>query len=210
MRITNLTHWNTRDIAKLVYRVAEDELDRGQLKNAQIKVKYFRSWRLGCCHCGTLLRPDVRMTLYLPRPGKPIDLAQLAQVVAHEFGHAKGLKHGSDMRNTRYGWVEGWRERYAYATAFPIGVKPIVKLSAEEKLMQRRMKAVKKAQEMVRKWTTAAKRSSTMLKKWKTRLRAAEKRTLRILQPRPSTIDPQVRASSEGRIHADKIPSPAS
>ncbi len=181
MRIVNSTHWKTQDISRLIYRVAQDELDRGQLKRARVKVKYVRvNGHLGWCTYGTSLRPQVWMTLAMPRPGKQVDPVELAAVIGHELGHSKGLKH-SDMRNARYGWIDGWRERYAYAAEFSIGEKPVVWLSYEEKLIQRRTQAVAKAQKMVRKWETAAKRADTMLRKWKARLKAAEKRRLSIL-----------------------------
>jgi hypothetical protein len=177
MKITNPTHWNTRDIARLIYRVAEDELDQGQLKRARVRIRYMCGRNLGYCTYGSLLHPCVIMTLRMPRPGNPVDTVQLAKVIAHELGHAKGLRH-SDMRNPRYGWVDGWRDYHAYAADFPIGVKPVV--SADEKLAKRRADAIVKAQKMVGKWTTASKRANTMLKKWSRRLKIAQTKITKI------------------------------
>lgn len=215
MRIANATHWNTKDLSRLIYRVAQDELDRGQLRYARVKVEYARGGHLGGnCTYGTMLQPHVRMTLRLPRPGKQMDVVSLAKIIAHELGHSKGIKH-ADMHNVRYGWVEGWRERYAYAAEFAIGVKPSpAKLSPEEKLAKRRTEAVAKAQKMVRKWTTAHKRADTMLRKWRGRLRAAEKRATsaspHTTQPLPSTNDPRPATMLEADNREDRIPSLAS
>lgn len=180
MKITNVTHWETRDIMRLIYRVAQDELDVGQLKRrGHVTIKYRRSNynRLGDCHYGTPRNPMVQMRLFLPREGE-VSSVQLAKVIAHEFGHAKGLRH-RDMQNTRYGWVEGWKERYAYAQAFHITAKKsAVKLPREEALAKRRQASVVKATKMVRKWETSVKRANTLLKKWRSRLKAAEKRVV--------------------------------
>ena len=124
MKIDNPTHWSTGDIRRLIYRVSLDELERGQLVHARIRIKYARKngRALGRCTYGTPRNPRVNMMLVMPRPGTPVDLVQLAKVIAHELGHAKGLRH-RQMRNNRYGWVEGWRGRYAYALDFPIATE---------------------------------------------------------------------------------------
>jgi hypothetical protein len=172
MKITNKTHWNTRDIQKLVYRVAQDELNPGGLRNARITVSYRRNGGIGgWCYYGTIQYPNVRMRLNLPRTG--LDSVALARVIAHELGHAKGLKHGSAMSNNRYAQADGWRERYAYAKDFPIGVKAD---PPKPTLNDKRRRAHAKAQAMVAKWERRLKLASTTLKKWQRRAKAAEKR----------------------------------
>jgi hypothetical protein len=206
VKIKNPTHWKTQDIAGLIYRVAQDELDKGALKFARVRIVYGRknSGALGWCTYGTGLRPNVNMWLVLPKPGERLDIVKVAKVIAHELGHAKGLRH-RDMRNTRYGWVEGWRERYAWAVDYEFGMRPEpAKKSREEQLVERRSKAVIKAEKMVRKWTITAKRSNTMLKKWQTRLKAASRRTT--LLP-VSTTAPQVETMLATDNCEAKIPS---
>ena len=95
MKIDNPTHWSTDDIRRLIYRVSLDELERGQLVHARIRIKYARknSKRLGTFTYGTPRNPRINMMLVMPRPGTPVDLVRLAKVIAHELGHAKGLRH---------------------------------------------------------------------------------------------------------------------
>jgi hypothetical protein len=120
MRIKNNTHHCTADIAKLIRRVAQDELQPGQLKHARVTVKYQRrgSRRLGYCFIGTMLQPKVRMKLLLPRGGY-VDTVKLAHTIAHELGHAKGLRH-PDMRNGRYGYADDWRDWYRWAISYTV------------------------------------------------------------------------------------------
>src|SRR5579871_6858866 len=65
MRIENETNWRTEQVSKLIYRVAQDELDPGHLKQARVFIKYFRTngRTAGTCTYGTAQRPRVWMTL---------------------------------------------------------------------------------------------------------------------------------------------------
>lgn len=171
MKIVNNTKYDTRDIMKLVYRVAQDELNPGGLKNARITINYRRNGGIGgWCYYGTIQHPNVRMRLNLPRT--KLDVVSLALVIAHELGHAKGLKH-RDMNERRYKWGEGWRDVYAYAKDFTIR-----EVSAPPKptLDEKRQKELVKAQKMVAAWTTKSKRAATTLKKWQRKVKAIEKR----------------------------------
>lgn len=176
MRITNSTHWRTDQIAALIRRVAQDELDAGQLRKARIEVRYKRSGTrvMGRCTVGTGLNPRIRMTLMLPRVG-PVSVPDYALIVAHELAHAKGLHHRQMNKSSRYYWVEGWKERYTYAENFPIEAKPakaVVKPTIDDK----RRKAHDKALAMAAKWERRLKQASSMLKKWQRRARTVERR----------------------------------
>lgn len=168
MRIVNKTHWRTDQITKLVYRVAQDELDPGQLKRARIQIKYRRQEKYisGWCTYGTGRNPRVYMALFLPRKGA-IDLPGLAHTIAHELAHSKGLKH-RDMQNTRYGWIEGWRERYAYANNFPVEARPE---KPAPTLDDKRQKKLAAAQKKVAEWTRKQKLATTTLKKWEKKVK---------------------------------------
>jgi hypothetical protein len=171
MKIVNNTKWDTRDIMKLVYRVAQDELNPGGLSNARITINYRRNGGIGgWCYYGTIQHPNVRMRLNLPRTA--LDPVSLALVIAHELAHAKGVKH-SEMNPIRYKWAEGWRERYAYAKDFPIGIKAD---PPKPTLDVKRQKALVHAQKMVTKWVRKQKLATTTLKKWQLRARTVERR----------------------------------
>lgn len=167
MRITNLTNWNTRDIARLIHRCAE--LENVSLKGARVTIKIRRTngWKLGHCQYGTLLNPRVRMLLLIPKE-PVVDSVQLAHVIAHELGHAKGLRH-AEMRNIRYGWAEGWREYYAWAAEYVVAAKPEPATLIVE---DRRALRLEHAQRMLQRAMTRARRAATIEKKWKRRLAA--------------------------------------
>jgi hypothetical protein len=176
MRVTNSTRWNTKDITRLIYRVAKDELQAGQLKKANIKVKYARknSTCLGDCTYGTPQDPRVNMTLNLKHPGEEIDMVQLAHVIAHELAHSKGIHH-RDMGNARYGWTDGWREHYSWARAFPVGLNPEhAEKCHAEKVMLQRADAVIKAEENAVHWKKMETHAAAMARKWERRLKRAK------------------------------------
>jgi hypothetical protein len=168
MKITNTTHWQTKDIARLIHRVAKDELDAGQLKHAYVKIRTGRY--SGCCSYGTPLQPRVRMTLRLPHVGQ-VDPIGFAFIIAHELGHAKGLRHVPDMRNPRYSRIGDWRERYAYAVDYPIRRKPEQRRATGAVLFETRHD---RALVMARRWKTKVKRDATLLKRWERRVRYYE------------------------------------
>jgi len=174
-----------------VYRVAQDELNPGGLKNGRITISYRRNGgHGGWCYYGTIQRPNVSMRLNLPRIG--LDSVTLALVIAHELGHAKGLKHG-EMNKIRYGWAEGWRERYDYAKAFPIGIKAA---PAKPTLDDKRQKELRKAQGMIVKWTRRQKLATTTLKKWEKKAKAIGRRLETPSRPESSDSPHSLAASS--------------
>jgi hypothetical protein len=171
MKIVNHTSYDTRDIMRLVYRVAQDELNPGGLKNGRITIKYRRNGRhSGWCTIGTIQTPRVFMRLNVPRTG--LDPVTLAHIIAHELAHARG-EHHRGMNPKRYKWGEGWQELYAYAKDFPIGIKAgPPKPTLDEKLR----KELVKAQGMVAKWTRKQKLATTTLEKWQRKIGAIERR----------------------------------
>lgn len=209
MRLINQTDWCSKDLTRLIFRIAKDELNSGQMKSAQIKIVYRRanSRTIGRCTIGSPLCPRVNMLLLLPRTPDKLDMAELAHLIAHELGHAKGLNH-KDMKNIRHGYVEGWREFYAWSLDPQWIPKflPAMKPTIEEKKEQKRLADVAKAQAMVSKWITVHKRAETMLKKWRGKLRRSTaaldvQRTLRkhvstIVLPVVPSLEVDIRVGS--------------
>ena len=165
MRITNHTNWNTRDIARLIHRCAE--LENVSLKHAQVTVKNRRTngWKLGHCQYGTLLNPRVTMLLLIPKE-PVVDSIQLAHVICHELGRAKGLRH-TEMRNVRYGWADGWKEYYGWAAEYTIAAK---QEPATPTIEDRRAQRLAHAQRMLARAATRTKRAVTIEKRWTRRV----------------------------------------
>lgn len=126
------------------------------------------------------------MMIGLPRKG-PVDSVQIAKIIAHELGHARGLQH-CDMRNTRYGWVVGWRDVYSYATGFPIIEKAT--LSKADKLALRRAEVAATAEKMVTKYERQLKRDANLLKKWKLRAKLAKRRIVKAIADALPVVPP--------------------
>jgi hypothetical protein len=174
VKIINKTQYRTDQISALIRRVAQDELEPGQLAKARVTIIYSRGRSLGNCYYGTMRNPRVWMTLKVPRPPAPLDPVIYAKVIAHELGHAKGFKHADAiMKTNRYGWVDGWKERYAYAAALPIELKPDRPKPAVD---EQRQKKLSHSLRMVKRWESKVKRAQTALKKWQRRAKAQEKR----------------------------------
>lgn len=200
MRTSNHTHWNTKDVIRLIRRVAQDELDQGQLSSAHITITYRRiDGNLGCCTYGTPLKPRIIMTLRLPRH-QLVDSVELAQTIAHEFAHARGLRHRDMKTNERYHEIGDWRLRYAWAAEYLVA--RTIEPTAAQRQSKRNALAVSKAEKMVRKWMINSKRADTLLKKWQVRLRRS---SLRTVLPLPATSVLLAGSNLGADSHGDKI-----
>lgn len=186
MRITNKTQWQTKQIAALIRRVAQDELDAGQLKRARVTILYrwANASRLGDCYVGTPKRPWVLMRLFLPKPTQgPLDTIRLANTIAHELAHAKGMRHRDGMlRTARYYEVGAWRELYSYASAFPVELAP-VRITPRPAPLELCSSKLERARGMVSKWQRKIKADTTRLKGWQRKLRYQERRLAAMKAP---------------------------
>ena len=67
-----------------------------------------------------------------------VDMVNLAHTLAHEMAHTRGVRHSHMRGSRRYSYVDGWRDYYAWAQAFPIertAAKP--KPTTDERRVQR-------------------------------------------------------------------------
>jgi hypothetical protein len=172
MRLVNDTHWHTDQLRALINRVADDELSPRQRKILRVHVVYGRchQWKLGHAFIGTLYSQVLSMKLFLPREQTNMDRSKLAHVIAHEMAHCSGLRH-PDMKSNRYAWVDGWRERYAYALDLPMElVAPVVQSKPGDEMKYAH------ATKMAFKWSHTIKLATARLKKWHAKARYYEKK----------------------------------
>jgi hypothetical protein len=176
--LENKTHWRTADLRRIAQRVCREEFPRERFgdrwRQMRLVVGYNRAGSgssSGHAYYGG-------RTAYVNVPsgnvGKgnvghvnPVDFAH---VVAHEFGHCKGLRHGRmppHMESTRWGQRSDYiRQHFAWAAALPIRkVEPKRKVrpAADEKLAH--------AERMLARAVTREKRAATLRKKWQAKVR---------------------------------------
>jgi hypothetical protein len=168
VKLLNKTCYSTRDLRKLVLRIAKGELNPEKIKRATIRFIPWRSnWTGGCAHIGG----DVA-TIKMPNPDKhKLDMPAVAKTIAHEMAHMRGLKHGPDMHCGRYSWKHGdYRTFYAWANEYQIGVNrqkskpeptPVAKTDAKlehaKKMLVKNEAKLKRTQALVKKWTAKVK-----------------------------------------------------
>lgn len=172
MRIKNETRWRTDHLKALIGRVAKEELEPEQKKKLLVTVRYrksnARTW--GHATIGTPFHQVLRMRLLLPFPGREFDKPKHALIIAHEMAHCRGLRH-REMKSSRYDWVEGWKERYAYAEQFPMELAP--------EMMAAKATDADKAERLIvklKRWQAKKKRAETAIGKLKRRLRHYERK----------------------------------
>lgn len=164
MKIINKTHWRKDDLRAIFSRVAKEELEPAARKALQISVRYSRGGITGYAWYYSN-----RMVIRVG--SKSVDPQSLAKVAAHEMAHTRGVRH-KDMNCTRYGYVPGWREFYAWAKDMPIEKRAAKTAPSRD---AKRLKKLDAAAVAVKNWTRKLKLAETKLKLWSRRLRALEK-----------------------------------
>lgn len=180
MKIDNKTHWRSDQILALAQRVAQDELDPEQRKRFVVHVHYRRrnARRLGHAYyrstaCTVLMNRD------------DVDPVLLAHVLAHEMAHTRGVTHRQMLGSRRYRYVEGWREYYAWAKAYPIALRPVPPAPTTA---QKRAARLERAQATLAVWERKVRLASNRVTKWKRRVRQLE----RIVAPKAADTAPTV------------------
>ncbi len=184
MKLTNKTHWRTDQLKKLVVEVARRELlNSGFTKRLQVTVKYKRASYRSMGYGGYAWYNSHSMVLKLPRIG-PVDSARVAKIIAHELAHCQGVKHNC-MHNTRYGWVEGWRQIWGWAAAHPIeGKSATVKIPSSP--LNQILSKIAECKKRMAAWQRKAKLAKTYLSKHARRLRYYETKAATISHPTDS------------------------
>lgn len=169
MKIVNETIYQTSDLRKILSRVAQDELDVQQRKRLTVRITYSRKGQL----TGYAYYHGRNALLRLPKPPKPLDLPQLAHLIAHEFAHCRGMKHRSMTNTRRYDFGPGWRELYTYAQQFPVRVKEAPKKPTKLTAIAQKLLH---AQANLKRNESKLKRQTTITKKWRLKVKYYEKK----------------------------------
>jgi hypothetical protein len=169
MRVDNKTKWDSKHIEAFVRRVAVEEYEPARLKLMKIEVRTGKRSRVSQDMYPGYVSGYAyynRNFMRLNVPVDTIDRIDLCHVIAHEFAHCRGLKHGAAMNSSRYRRIGNWRERYAWAETVPLERK------AEPKKMKpddnlKLSHALSKAAE----WERKVKAATTHLKRWQRKVK---------------------------------------
>jgi len=105
-------------------------------------------------------------------PSTGVDPVDFSMVAAHEMAHIRGLRH-RDLNTSRYGRTQNWREVYAWAVDYAIGVKEKKpRPGAAQKLAAR----LAHARKMLGRHTHRLKLETTLVKRWKARVKYYEQK----------------------------------
>lgn len=165
MKIDNRTHWSTRDLRRILTRVAMEELSdtrqqQHQRRHLHVTIVYSR--RVGR-HSGCAWLKGTSARLCIPKAGvNPVEFAWLA---AHEFSHTRGQEHAQMTGDVLYFTAKA-QATYAWAAAFPIR-RVVPKRSPRPGDEQKHQHAVT----MLARATTRRKRAATLERKWQKRVR---------------------------------------
>ena len=181
MKVINETRYETTSLRALALRVAREELDAAKAK--LVTVTYRETVRgistddaMGRCFIG-----GNRITVFLPANPAKVDIEVTAHVLAHEYGHARGLDHAAMRNNPRYSWgcdynseVRAWRQVVrdrGCCEGLEIVPRP-------RKLKARPTDEAKMAHalELVAAWDRKRRRAETAIRKWKTKARYYERK----------------------------------
>ncbi len=167
--ITNRTHWRTADLRAFVVRAGRMTFRPDEKPVVQIEFVYNRQaryWRLdGVCSTGRAVIDGSRCKMRIPSRG-PVDQVDLAGVLAHEFGHLRGLRH-KDMKGPRWQRTgPAHREMYAWGAALPLRTKeaPVKKRASPDERVEHTVM-------LLQRWRAKKKRAETAIKKYETKLK---------------------------------------
>jgi hypothetical protein len=182
MKLVNKTNLDTKQLKAFIRRVAKAEFFApADIKKLQVRAIHRR--RSSCWAddqvSGYAYYGVPKMILKFVKDVMP-DKVQMAKTTAHELAHTQNVKHGSAMRNNRYGWKPGWREIWAWAAELPLTLKtPVEKPSRDRKVLEKLTHSLK----MAVVWGRKVHLAKTKQKKWEKKARYYEKQIVKAAAP---------------------------
>jgi len=179
MKITNQTHYQTRDLRKVLTRALKAVGCKGTHLTVTFVYAQRHGYVTGNASLGRLFSGKIlegrRMRLRLPFVEQTLRLEDLCWVAMHEAQHIIGIEHRdmtSAMRSTHKQPLPAWAE----------GLEVRIKEVRPRKPRQQRLAEVvdlraKRAQSNLDKWLKTEKHATVMRKKWAKKVKYYENRT---------------------------------
>ena len=170
MRVLNKTNLNTKLLKAFIRAVGiNEQLSLADINKLQVRVIYRKrsnSWKDDYA-TGYAYYNSSHMCLKVVRGVMP-DKVALAKTTAHELAHTQGVHHRA-MRNSIYGWKQGWREHWAWADKLSLTMNA----TEEEKKPDKGQVLSSKlshCEKMVVLWERKVRLARTKQKKWEQKL----------------------------------------
>jgi hypothetical protein len=170
MKLLNKTSLYTKQLKAFIRAVAKHEgFTPEEIKSLMVRAIYrkrSRCWEDNFV-TGYAYYKKPNMCLKFVKGVMP-DKVQMAKTVAHELAHIQGVHHGKAMKNSLYGWKDGWREHWAWADSLPLTMN-----TPEDKKPERSEVVLDKVThclKMIIVWEKKAKIAKTKQKKWARKL----------------------------------------
>ncbi len=127
MKMHNQTHYNTRDLWMIAYRVVMQLYSRKVMKSVELTVVYSTHRRSDSCSGYAFHNTPWSPVIRVPRNGfDAYSKLDFAFVVAHEVAHASIGEHHKEMRGGYLDDRKKGHEKFAWAAKMPIrGGDPI-------------------------------------------------------------------------------------
>ena len=167
IQLINKTHYRDDHIRAFLARgIKEERSDLCKHGARAMKVYVVYTRRATTSGCAYLNSHWMKVRLPKQNP----DRVSFAHTIFHELAHTRGLTHDR-MKCATYGYVNGWRERYAWANELPLERKP-----AKLKVRPAPDAKLEHCKRMLKAATTREKRATTLRKKWEAKVRYYTKR----------------------------------
>jgi len=172
VKITNTSLYLTRNLRRIVARVAAEELTSEQRAGIiSVRFETRRGSRKGPCTSVAVGRTDnktARCAVSLPEQSTEPEYVAVA--LARAFAEAKGVSQRQMQEVKRYGFKTGWHTFYSSVVDIPI-TKRAPRIKARPTSFAKLVHGKQNAEARVREWERKQKLATTKLKVWRAKVR---------------------------------------